>query len=62
MHAVRFNIQDIIRDPALAKDVENGDIEEVVDALLDVIFQGIQANPDAGKLDMNAMLKIWKNT
>lgn len=42
--------------------VEDGDIEEVVDALLDVIFQGIQANPDAGKLDMNAMLKFWKNT
>jgi AcrR family transcriptional regulator len=61
-HLLGFNIQDIIREPVLVKDVEEGDIEKVVDALLNVIFQGIQADPDAGKLDMNAMLKFWKDT
>ena len=61
-HLLGFNIQDIVRDPVLARDVEDHDIEKVIDALLDVIFRGIQADPDAGNLDMNTMIQAWKNT
>lgn len=43
-----FNLHDVILDQSLADTVDNAALEDVVDALLDVIFRGIRANPEAG--------------
>jgi AcrR family transcriptional regulator len=50
-----FNLQDVVREPTLANTVDDAALEEVVDALLDVIVRGIRTDPDAGALDLDMM-------
>ena len=53
-----FGLHDVASQPTLADTVDDAALETVVDALLNVIIDGIRADPDAGTLNLDRLFSI----
>lgn len=55
-----FDIVTLCSQPSLSDTVDSDAIDEVVDALIDTLRAGIGGDPDAGELDLDAVMEHYR--